>query len=261
MSRIIVLAVVFSLGVAGRCQTEAGGAPLQVRLAKLAAASLDLQKHLPNFACKESLISQELHGSKVKREVRASGELRVVQDGMGKPIEHFQATERNGQTITPDRLRAPIYVSGGFANVLDYFEADMQACFRYSVSGNRVDFESSPDVHTTLCDHHSETRGFAMFNDDDDITHLERTVPYELARQRNAVPFVSIDLSRVELGGSSFLLSTHVVAEIPMAKDNLRWEANYSECRLFSVSVTIGPATPADPDHDGSGAGHGPPNP
>ncbi len=260
MPRIIAFFVVVSLGVAALGQT-ASNATLQARLARLAAASEDLQKHLPSFACKESLISQELRGSKVKREVRASGELRVLRDGTGKPAEHFMAAQRNGQTITPDRLRAPIYVSGGFANVLDYFKADMQGCFRYSVSGNRIDFESSPDVHTALCDHHSDTRGFALFDGDNDITHLERTVPYEIARQRNAVPYASIDLSRVELGGSSFLLSTHVIAEIPIRKDNLRWEANYSECRLFSVSVTIGPAIPADPDHNGSGAGHGPPNP
>jgi hypothetical protein len=235
--------------------------PLQVKLNRLAAASEDLRQHLPSFTCRQSLISQELRGGKVKMEVRASGQLRVLRNSAGKPVERFEATERNGQTITPDKLRAPMYLNGGFANVLGYFQNDVRSCFRFSESGKRLDFESLAGAGAPQCEKQSETRGFALFNDNGDITHVERTVPVEVALQRDAVPFAAIDLSRVELGGASFLLSAHVVADIPKGKSTYHWEADYTGCKLFSVSVKIGPATVAEPGNDSSDAGSGQPNP
>jgi hypothetical protein len=275
MRKIIGLAFALSLalrangqGVSGQTvpsQSIAGQAPLQVKLDKLAAASEELRKHLPSFTCKESLISQELRGGKVKMEARASGQLRVLRNGEGKPVEHFEAAERDGQTIAPDKLRVPIFVKGGFTDVLGFFQSDIQPCFHYSGSGNRVDFESIANAHAPQCEKQSETRGFALFSDNGDIAHVERTVPVEVARQRNWAPFAAIDLSRVELGGSSFLLSAHVVADLPDGRSTYHWEADYTGCKLFSVNVKIGPATMAEPGSDGSGAGSGagpgPPNP
>jgi len=98
-----------------------------------------------------------------------------------------------------------------------------------------------------------------LLNSNGDISHLETRIPEELARQRNLVSSGSIDLSRVELGDKSFLLSTHVVADMRMS--TYHWEATYTECKLFSVNVTIGPATGVDPADGGSGPGSGPPTP
>jgi hypothetical protein len=261
MRKLVGLSLVLSLAVMAHGQSAAAPDGLQGKLAKLSAASEDLEEHLPSFVCKETLVSQELRGKKVKTEVRAAGELRVMRDPTGKLNERFQASEMNGRPITPDKLRLPMFVSGGFKNALDFLRADLQTCFHFSVAGNRLDFDSGTDAATPECAKHTETRGFALLSSDGDIVHMERQVPVELAAQRNAVPFGSIDLNRTDLGGKSFLLSTHVRAEIPKGKSTYRWEANYSECRLYSVSVTIGPATPVDRDDHDSGAGVGPTNP
>jgi len=259
--RLAGVAVLLACAAAAHGQAAATADGLQGKLAKLAAASEDLEEHLPSFACKETLVSRELRGKKVKTEVRAAGELRVMRDPTGKLNERFEASEMNGRPITPDNLRLPMFVSGGFRNALDFLRADLQMCFRFSIAGNRLNFDSGTEAATPECAKHTETRGFALLSSDGDIVHMERQVPVELAQQRNAVPFGSIDLNRTDLGGKSFLLSTHVRAEIPKGKSTYRWEATYSDCRLYSVSVTIGPATLVDPDAHGSGGGSGPTNP
>jgi hypothetical protein len=246
MRRLVVLTILLSPAIAVHGQSAAIPDLLQSRLEKLAVVSEDLEQHLPSFACKETLLSQENRGGKVKRVVRAVGDLRVQRDGTGKLGEHFQATEMNGRAIKPEKLRLPMFVSGGFKNALDFLRVDSQACFRFSLAGNRLDFDSGSEALAPGCEKHIATRGFALLGDNGDIIHLERRVPDEVALQRNAVPFGAIDLSRVELGGNSFLLSTHVIADIPNDKSTYHWEATYSECRLFSVSVKIGPSTPVD---------------
>lgn len=261
MRKLVALAVALSLAPAVRAQSAATPDSLHGKLEKLAVASDDLEQHLPSFACKENLVSQELREGKVKMEVRAAGELRVVRDADGKLNERFQATEQNGQPIRPEKLRLPIFVSGGFRNALDFLHPDEQACFRFTLAGDRLEFESGLVAATAGCVRHTETRGFALLRDNGDIAHVELRVPEDLARQRDTVPFGALDLSRIELGGKSFLLSTHVVAEILRGKSTYHWEATYSDCKLYSVSVKIGPATPVDTDNGGSGAASGPPNP
>ena len=240
MRKLVALACGLSIGAAAHAQAGPSADPLQARLQKLAVAAGDLQKHLPNFACKETLVSQEIRGGKVKTQAQAAGDLRVERDKDGKPVEQFQPTQMNGRPVGPGPLKFPIYVSGGFKNDLDIFQGELQSCFLFKLSGNRLDFESSPDATTPGCKDHSDMHGFALLSGDD-ITHLERRVAEDAARGRNAVPFGSIDLSRVGLGDSSFLLSTHVIAELPKGKSTYRWEATYSECRLFQVKSTVQP--------------------
>ena len=46
--------------------------------------------------------------------------------------------------------------------------------------------------------------------------------------------------SRVEFDGKPFSLATHVVATIAKGKSTDRWEAEYSACHLFEVTVKVG---------------------
>jgi len=254
MRRFIALVCAMSLGAAARGQSAPAADSLQARLANFALAADDLQKHLPSFGCKETFTSQELRGRKVKMQVHAAGEVRVQRESDGKLAEHFHATELDGRPIASQKPQFPVFVSGGFKNALDYLDADLQPCFHYSLHGDRLDFESASDAPMPHCATHTETRGFALLNDKGDIAHMERSVPVDLARQRNAVPFGSIDVTRIELGGSSFLLSTHVIAEMPRGKSTYHWEATYADCRLFAVTVKIGPATEVEPENAGPAA-------
>lgn len=214
---------------------------LQSRLAQLAAASEDIERRLPNFACRETLVSQEVRAGRVKTEVHAAGDLRIVREPDGKLDEHFEATERDGKPTGGKRLKLPLFVLGGFGHALDTFSAATQKCMRFHLAGNRLDFQSVAPVEPN-CRQHAGVTGYALLDPEGNIMHIERQVEASAAREMKAAPFGVIELSRVQLGGSVFSLSTHVEAEMPKGDSDLRWRADYSACRLFHVSVTMRPA-------------------
>ena len=220
---------------------------LQSRLQILAQAAELLHDHLPAFACHETLTSEEVRKEKVKRRVDAAGDLRVQPAEHGKLDETFRATEVDGKPRTGG-LHVPIFVSGGFKNALDLFMPEDQKCFTYKLAGNRLDFRTPLFAEGELCSQRTGITGLALFDDDGNLTHIELHVQDERAIERNVVPYGALDLSRIDLGGTTYLLSTHVIAERPHDKSVFRWEATYSNCRLYQVTVKIGPATPASDD-------------
>ena len=226
---------------------HADDALLQVRLQTLADAAQKLKNNLPAFACQETFTSQQLRGRKVKRRVTAAGELRVQPDEDGKLDENFRLTELNGRPAQ-GFPRAPIFVEGGFQNALQLFAPSDQKCFTFQLTGNRIDFSSRPNAPDVPCGRRTGISGFALLDTSGNLTHIESHVAPESAARRNIVPYAVLDLSPVELGGTTFLLSTHVIAEKPLDKYILRWEASYIGCRLYQVTVKIGPATPAPED-------------
>ncbi|MDP9039218.1 MAG: hypothetical protein M3O02_08095 [Acidobacteriota bacterium] len=237
--------------LAARAQAQAPSPPrnstLQQRLAQLATAASDLETRLPNFACRETLLSQERRGDKLKNEVRAAGDLRIERAAGGNLVEHLQGTERNGKPFSGPSLKLPIFLFGGFKNVLDYFLPQVQPCFVFNLSGDRVDFETAPHADPGACSRQLGTSGFALLDPAGDITHLERHVQDAAARARNAAPYVATDLEQVDLGGRSFYLARHVLADVSVGPSQLHWDATYSSCRLFHVSVTLGDPALADP--------------
>jgi hypothetical protein len=220
---------------------------LRSRLQTLAAAAELLNDHLPAFACHEALTSEELRKGKIKRRVEAAGELRVQPAEDGKLDESFEATEVDGKPHT-GFFRAPIFVSGGFKNALGLFMPADQKCFAYKISGNRLDFRSPPFAEGEVCSQRTGISGFALFDDAGNLLHIEHTVQEEHALERNVVPHAELDVSPIDLGGTTYLLSTHVIAERPHDKSVFRWEATYSNCRLYQVTVKIGPATTVPED-------------
>jgi len=243
----------FAAAVAACAQSTPSQPPgtLAAQLQQLAIAADDLRHHLPNFACTESLVSQELRNGKVRTQVTASGDIRVQLDPNGKLAEHFQAAQVNGRPSTSTTLRIPMFVTGGFQNALDLFESANQACFDFTASANRIDFSSSPNP-TPACKDHSDTTGFVLFDAAGNPRHLEHHIPVDIARPRHAVPFGVLDLTPTGLGGGTIFLSTHVVAaDIPSFqpddKTTFHWEATYTNCHLFTATVKILPATPDAP--------------
>jgi hypothetical protein len=142
----------------------------------------------------------------------------------------------------------PLFVSGGFKDALGYFLADHLTCFLIAFSGNRVDFESksAPGGKAGACGEVSGTQGFAQLDGDGHVVHLERSVTEEQTAERHTIPFAALDLTRVEFDGKPFSLATHVVATITKGKSTGHWEAEYSACHLFEVTVKVGPAAPAE---------------
>lgn len=245
MPRRLLLALTLSLTTAPLAQSVPSDT-----LHQLALAAEDLQHHLPAFACTESFVSQEIRDGKIHREVKGAGDLRVQLGSDDKLAEHFQVTEVNGHPSS--KLRVPMFVTGGFKGILGVFQPDMQPCFDFTTSANRIDFSSSANP-TPACQQHSDVTGFALLDPAGNIRHLEHRMPFDVARRRNVVPVGAIDLTPTELGGATFPLATHVVADMSSKrladKSTYHWEATYSGCRLFAVTIKISPAsdTPSPP--------------
>jgi hypothetical protein len=183
--------------------------------------------------------------------------MRAVRTPGGRLHESFTLTTVNGKPFSGKDPRLPYYTAGGFDSAMVYFMPAHRACFHYTLSDGRIDFETAADVESLPQCRNDTVHGFALIDVDGNVTHMERTVSAEATRDFHLVPFAAIDFAPVELNGQVFRLSSHMVSAFPEG----RFEATYSDCKLFSVSVTIGPATPVDPDNHGSSAGSGPPNP
>ncbi len=225
------------------CPAHAQDNALRARLRTLAATAEALENKLPAFACRESLLSQEIRGNKIKRQMQAVGDLRVQADADGDLDERFTPTEVNGHAYKPGSFHPPIFVTGGFRHALGQFRPQDQPCFDYRLAGNRMDYTSRANPGDD-CDAKSGIHGFALFDDAGNLLHIEQHVDEDAARRRNIIPFAALDLSQVDLGGTTFLLSTHVIAEKHADNSTYRWEATYSACRLFEATVKIGDPTP-----------------
>jgi hypothetical protein len=220
---------------------------LQFRLRTLAAAAELLDSKLPAFTCHETFTSQLLQGRKVKRQVTGSGELRVQPNDEGKLDEDFQTAEIDGHPAQ-GFPRAPIFVEGGFQNAIQLFRPSDQRCFIFRSQNDRIEFQSRPDAPEDPCGRRTGVRGYAVFDSSGNLDHIESHTEEEAATRRHIVPYAALDLAQVQLGGTTFLLSTHVLAELYAGKTTRRWEATYFGCRLYQVTVKIGPATAPSED-------------
>src|SRR6185437_5947482 len=215
---------------------------LAVHLRQLGAAAAALEAKLPSFACHESLTSEEIRGGKVKRHVQAEGDLRIAARKDGKMDEQFTATAINGKPAKQGDLHMPLFVRGGFKHALSMFRPEDQSCFDYRLSGQRIDIKSR-ETASEACREKTDFTATALIDENGLLTHFEFNAPVDLAEARHLIPSAALDFSPADLGGTQFLLSTHVVAQKPVGKSTYRFEASYTGCHLYQATVKIGDAT------------------
>jgi hypothetical protein len=225
-------------------------AALDAKLRELAVEAARLEDSLPAFSCTEELTSQAIasKGGKVKMQTQATGEVRVVAAANGKMEDMFTATTMNGKPVGRAPLRVPFFVTGGFRHALSMFRAKEQVCYDFRMEGERIEFASKAQTPRG-CEDKVGTTGFAQLDTSGAVAHIELNVPVDIARRREVVPSGAVDLSPVTLGDERYLLSTHVVALQPDGKTTYRFEAEYSACRKFHATVTLGAPTVV-PDGD-----------
>lgn len=221
---------------------SAGYTPeLKQDLQRIGSIANDLIQSLPSFTCDEAAISQAIRDHKVLRTVQAKGTVRVLRDPNGNLNETYTYKRSFHLLFIPSNF--PFFVSGGFDSAISYFLPSAQDCYRYSLSPGRIDFETrTGPVSGHICQEQG-LKGFALLDADGNITHIERTIPPDVAKPLNLSPFAAIDLTPVSLNGRVYQLSHHMVATQPLDKVMGRFEATYTDCKLFTATVTIGPAT------------------
>jgi hypothetical protein len=219
-------------------------------LQRIGAEAIALQQTLPSFTCDEAATSQAIRDHKVLRNVHVEGNLRMVRKPDGRLTETYDFKRDRILFFIPTSL--PAYVSGGFDSALDYFQPGSQVCYRYSFaagSPNRINFETrtTPDLPSACKDR--GLKGFALLDANGRVTHIERTIPTDVAKPLKLATYAAIDLAPVELNGRTFNLSNHMIAEMPLFGATGHIEATYTHCHLFTTTVTIGPSSevPAGP--------------
>ena len=221
---------------------SAGYAPeLKQDLQRIGSTVNELIQSLPSFTCDESAVSQAIRDQKVRRTVQARGTVRVLRDPNGSLNETYTYKRSFHLLFIPSNF--PLFVSGGFDTALAYFLPSAQDCYRYSLSPGRIDFETrTGPVSGHICQEQG-LKGFALLDADGNITHIERAIPPDVAKPLKLAPFAAIDLTPVSLNGRVYQLSHHMVATQPLDNAMGHFEATYTNCHLFTATVTIGPAT------------------
>lgn len=243
---LTTLAMAANLFIAGAIAAPAQSpkpAPslLDQRLEHLAAVADQQLDSLPNFTCNEDVISQIIENKKVRSSTRVHGTVRVTRKPDGALDETYTYKRPFHLLIIPAQL--PYFVRGGFASPLTYFLAAAQPCYRYSLSPGRIDFATrSNSVPGHICQDQG-LEGFALLNPAGDVTHVQRTLPEAVAKPLKLAPFAAIDIAPVTLNGRTYQLSQHMIAAQPIGQNEARFEATYTDCKLFTATVTLGPAT------------------
>jgi len=232
-------------------QKPAQPTPLESVLQRLGEQAVLLQRSLPSLTCMESVVSQELKKKRVLRSVDFTASLRAVrvEDGPGEGTgegsirETYEFKTLRGGPFNYGGFVMPTYVTGGFTRALRYFSPDQQPCYRYKLKGNRIDFETAPNLPEAC--HTRGTSGFALLDERGDIMHLERHVAGRYAVEYHQVPYATLDLLPLTLNGVTFLMTRRLVSEEPKGGLIDRFEAEYTDCKLFTATVTLGPAVEA----------------
>ncbi len=248
MQRILHLAVIGCcaalLPPASVAQQAAYSPELQQALQRIGATASEQIRAIPSFTCDETALSQALRDHKVVRSMALSGIIRTVRQPNGGLVETNDYKHDHILLFIPKF--PPLFVRGGFASALAYFLPSSQDCYRYTLSPGRIDFEARTDPGHTCAQR--GTHGFALLGPDGNVRHIERTIPPDVAAPLKLATFATIDLAPVQLDGTTYLLSQHMVADMPLRDAMGHFEATYSNCHLFTATVTLGPATEVAPD-------------
>jgi len=229
---------------------------LQTELKKLAADAELLHSDLPGFACTETGVSEAIkedernpNKNKVKAQVQFVASVRAERAGEGRLHESLTLSEVNGKPYNGRKFNPPMMVEGGFDQLLDIFLPERQTCFNFTLSNGRIDFVSLPGTFDRKqCGELGAPQGYVLFDKAGNVSHMERQVTPELARQVHIVDFASADIVPTELAGKTYPLPAKVVAEVPKDGQVLHFEATYTACHLFKATSTILPGVAPVPE-------------
>ena len=210
-------------------------------LTRAAAQAESLKGELPNFTCKVEGHSQAIHKGRMEQDVPFEGVIRAVRSANGRMVETNQFTTVNGQPYKEGKRR-PYFVHGGFAAALNYVSRAQQTCSAYTLTEpHRVEFAARTPVPEG-CRQWEGLKGWFRFDDDGNVTHIERTLPPTEGLDM-FVSFAAVDLAPVELKDKVYWLASHIVSDNVEGDDTMRFEATYTDCRLFTTEIRILPGS------------------
>ena len=247
----------FSTVVIARAQQP--DSALDNLLSRIEANTEQYKASVPSFLCDEHIVSQELYDGKLKHETTVDALFRVTRSTSqtGTLDESRQVTSIDGKPSTGRKINMPISFSGGFSGALAKFlSADRRQCFDYQPDHT---YTPSPGTEAFIftareaalkeaaCTSiQSGTTGkFVIDSATSQVSHIERTVPYPVGKDRSVLGTASVDFAPVALSGKIFWLPFVISASTTETSktDAFRFTAHYSNYHRFAASSTILPTT------------------
>jgi hypothetical protein len=231
-------------------------------LSRVEANTEQYRASVPSFLCDEHITSQELHDGKLKHETTVDAVFRVTRSTtQGVALKESREVKAiDGRPSSNSKINMPITFSGGFSGALDKFlSANHRQCFDYqpdpaatSPSGTAAFTFSAREAAAKdpACSsvQPGTTGKFVIDSTAMQVTHIERTVPQNVGKDREVLGTASVDFAPVTLSGKSFWLPITISAstrETPKT-NAFRFTARYSNYHRFAASSTILPATSND---------------
>lgn len=235
-------------------------ATLDQILARIEANTEQYKASVPSFLCDEHIVSQEIHNGKLRRETTVDALFRVTratsQTGVLSESREVKAIDGKPSSSS-SRLKMPITFTGGFSGALAKFlSADHHECFDYAPDpaastpkGGTAAFiftarEAAAKAPACASIQPGTTGKFVIDSATTQVTHIERTVPYPIGKDRDVLGTAAVDFAPVILSGRSFWLPFMVSAstsETPKT-NAFRFTAHYSNYHRFAATSTILPA-------------------
>jgi hypothetical protein len=228
-------------------------------LSRVEANTEQYKASVPSFVCDEHITSQEIHEGKTRHETTVDALFRVSRSASqgGALTESREIKTVNGKPSGDKKLNVPIAFSGGFSGALAKFlSADHHSCFDYQTDSS-APRQAGAEAYTFTAREAAlkepacssiqpGTSGkFVIDSASMQVTHIERTVPNPVGKDRDILGTAAVDFAAVTLNGQSFWLPVTITAfttETPKT-DGFLFTAHYSNYHRFAASSVILPTT------------------
>jgi hypothetical protein len=218
-------------------------------LPRLYAYASEYRAKLPSLSCDESITSQLVVDGKIAKETRIEATLREIRDDSKSDpfIEHHTFNKVDGRPPKPN-FKFLFLVQGGFANLVGFSRKDAAACFDYHLASQndgatlRLDMALKPDssANPHCNDIPAGFRKTVLVDaETGHITHVERTISADAAKNPKEVYFASIDYSPQKLGNDTFWLPARIYAHDLTGE--MRMFAVYSNFHRYAGEMKILP--------------------
>jgi len=213
---------------------------------------------VPNFVCKEHIVSQEVHEGKIKREITVDAVFSVTRSTVkASALEESREIKLvDGKPAPSKKTIMPLSFSGGFSGALNKFlSSDHRLCFEYAADASTpptngvaaFTFTAKPASASDpeCASIQPGTMGrFTVDTASMQVTHIERTVPNPVGKDRTVLGTAAVDYAPVVLNGKGFWLPITITAFTTETSktDGARFTAHYSDYHRFAATAVIVPA-------------------
>jgi hypothetical protein len=214
---------------------------------------------LPSLSADETIISDVSYFGIFRKHANATATFRAVRTSEGSALEESrQITILNGKPVAPgETVDLPTVLLGGFGRFQDmFFTRQHRPCFNFVLAPTtpgeplQIAIALKPTASTIpSCEPGLQgLTGIARIDPvTGQITHLERTIPVDVANKSNHAIFAAVDSAPTKVGDETFWLPTAITGNVQQDRMKGKFTARYSNYHRYTATTTILPATPVYP--------------